>query len=379
MRGYLLVMLLFLAAVHSQAPVNDACAGAIDITASSGSLVNTNLNQATREIPPPATPCQFYSTATTYRTVWFTFTSGSNNYASINFCDGSVTGNPALYLFSGTTCAALTCVTRMDQSFGCGNGPAFEQTILRNTKYYLIIGGTATPSPGTLALSFLFQLRNIVAATNGLCTSATPITSGQTVAVASYGVVASSVSVTCSNTFFAYQWYSFNSGLNNVVAASFCGQPTRPLVDTVLQLMLGPCGGSCIAEADDSCETGSFLSQMRQDINRNTNYLLAVSRFKETPIDISFTFALEAVVANDLCANSQTISGSSVPSVFATTIGANNEGDCAVPAGTVYFKFNSGVFNTLTLTCTSVGVSSGSRRSGQARSTTWVPASAPTP
>jgi cysteine-rich repeat protein len=139
-------------------PVNDACAGAIDITA--GGVFSGSTAQAADDHTYSCTP-----SATGGRDVWYRFTLAQREVVYLDTVDGN-TWDSILQIRSGT-CAASTAVACADDQCRSYSGSYRSQIvqILDPGTYFVVVDGWNTGAAGNFALRFQ----------HSPCTAATPI------------------------------------------------------------------------------------------------------------------------------------------------------------------------------------------------------------
>ncbi len=135
---------------YAQAPVNDACSGAIAVTPGAAAMSGTNV-AATNTGEPTLAGCATTITASA-STVWYQFTPTSSGNVTVTLvCFAPVRG--FVQGFCGASCSSLSVV-------GCGYATAAAGTtsmamgVVAGTTYYLRVGGTnAQVGTFTIAIS----------------------------------------------------------------------------------------------------------------------------------------------------------------------------------------------------------------------------------
>lgn len=160
-------------------PANDACGGAIAITADSTCIGGTNVGAV--DNVGGEVGCATTCAATEHTDVWYSFvaTGGDMDY---NLVAGTLAGNLEMAIFSTTgACGGLTLVAS-----DCGASPeagAFPATLIVGNTYYVVIS-----SPSNAQGTFTMCIDNDSQASGGQnCANSMPVCSNSTVSGNSSG------------------------------------------------------------------------------------------------------------------------------------------------------------------------------------------------
>lgn len=126
----------FLLAGFSQAPVNDACSGAVVLTC--GNTISGNNSTATTDVLPSASCVGDNNTNGFYRGVWYRFTPVFNGIYELSTCNNA-SWDTYLRVYTGSCAALSACVGFNDDNCGLQSGLSF--TGVAGSTYFILLGG----------------------------------------------------------------------------------------------------------------------------------------------------------------------------------------------------------------------------------------------
>ncbi len=321
-------------------PANDLCADATIVTCGAN-LSGTNVG-ATGTGQPTAT-C---TTAPGNFGVWYKF-AGTGDIVTAATCL-TASFDSKINVYSGT-CGTLVCVGGNDDGCGTRSTVTFSSSV--GTDYYILVTGFGS---GTSA--FTFNVSCTAPLANDLCTAATTVACGDTLAATNLtasttGQPTSSCNgVTPSG---AGVWFKF-IGNGDVVTAATCATTSY---DSKINIYSGACGTAnlvCVGGNDDGCGTRSsytFPSTL------GVEYFILVTGFSGATSNFILTVNCVTPPPNDICANALPITCTS-GTVYGSNNGATNAGNpatCGTAPGSaaVWYTF-AGTGELVTLsTCDS--------------------------
>ena len=144
---FIVFLFLFTAKMGAQVPANDLCANAIPLAVpvtTTGTTVN-----ATVENPLPPT-C--VATQNTMIGVWYTIT-GTGNLIGASLCGNG--WDSEIFIYSGSSCGALTCVTADDDNgpLCSGSNASAMWCSQVGVNYYIFVTGWSSTSAFSLAIT----------------------------------------------------------------------------------------------------------------------------------------------------------------------------------------------------------------------------------
>ena len=136
----------------NEAPNNDKCASATEITSPSTKVPGSLLYST-----PDVLDASFCGVVPPPHSVWYYFNSSSFNYVTLSLCDASEFDS-SLFLFAGSNCSALLCVSANDNF--CASNAYISASIRQNIVYFVAVAATTSiPPPDSFEL--LFELSNV--------------------------------------------------------------------------------------------------------------------------------------------------------------------------------------------------------------------------
>ncbi len=254
---------------------------------------------------------------------WYAYTPTGNFTVTVT-SDLAVNGtnriDTRLHIYTGS-CSELVCVTGDDDS-GAGLSSKATFDVFTGNTYYIAWDNRWTSQ------GFTFQLIEQPYVVNP-CTTATPITAGNTITVSSID----GNNLTgggCSPTATAAKWYSYTATANlNLTISSDLAQ--NICKNTNFSVYTGNCPGTltCIASDDDSgvlqCNSGntnSLLSKKTFEVNAGTTYYIAWdNKWSATGFDFILT---EQVIVVPVAYTTQTIQNLNSP-ITSCVVDMNND------------------------------------------------------
>lgn len=309
-------------------PANDLCADATVITCGD-TLSGTNV--AATGTGQPTASC---TTIPGNLGVWYKFVGNGDLVTAATCLTASF--DSKINVYSGT-CGTLTCVAGNDD--GCGTRSTVSFNTLVGTDYYILVTGFGS---GTSA--FTINVSCVTpppAPANDLCTSATLVACGDTVAASNIGATSiNQPTATCGTAPGGPGvWFHF-IGNGDVVTAATCATAAY---DSKLNVYSGACGTAnlvCVGGNDDGCGTRSsytFPSTVGVD------YYILVTGFSGATSAFTFNISCVTPPPNDICASAIPITCANGV-VYGSNSGGTNVGNpttCGTAVGTaaVWYTF----------------------------------------
>ena len=255
--------------------------------------------------------------------LWYTFTSASNNYLFASLCDNGAYINAddsALFLGQGDSCPG-TCL------FISASSCRVSYPLDTNTNYYLGVTGNINYSSNFTAddlgaFQIYLELRNVAATIpeNENCSRAivlqtNDIVSGSTV------FATNEFTVSCAHIFGQPDvWYQFDSGLNNNnVVISMCSEDGGFVEYDASIALLEGCT-SCVSVSKNSCANSAPRLEAR--ITPQTIYFISISGFGSGAFQFYFGLSSLSAASNENCVGALALPNSqgSQPTAFLVEI-----------------------------------------------------------
>ena len=344
-------------------PTNDNCQSASLISLPS-SIIDGYTYLSSQDSAFSGGMCDSISTAG--NNVWYKFDSGEYNQVTLDLCDlGSADFDSKLFLFMGSSCFALQCVSGND--YACSTSQSYIQSLIYARQfYYIMITGA---SDGEFTLVFNAEQ---VTAPNDECVNALPLNRGINYG---YNLLSTIDSIApCQGALISNNvWYRFEAFESNYLQISTCASGTFGFDGTyadftpVFHLFLGRCYFSypfreveCISTTSTNCLGGSAIMSYIQPYN---DYLLSISDATVGGAGGTFALYFDLITqpyTNDECTFSQYVDNNPIL-LFGTLDFMTSDtivAACGASYGNVnvWYSFNSLTFNQLYLSlCTNGG------------------------
>ncbi|MBL8000973.1 MAG: hypothetical protein JNL05_03335, partial [Flavobacteriales bacterium] len=246
----------------------------------------------TNTLPPSA--CAFNGAPSTGGVSWWVFTATGNDDVLFQVCNPSFDARISVFK-PQPDCSNLVCVGGVDNTQGCGSGAEIKVRTLIGEVYYVAVHGTNT---GSFVLTTVCDPTLCAPLANDACSGATnmnlagytpvTLTDNNTCALIDGPTLASGTGPVQG------LWYTFNSGVNNVIRM-YLGAP-------------GTAAGLRYALFDGTCNGLSALSEVANGIGGGytnlavtpgTQYKLLVYNSGGIGVEGTYTLSLEAPPLDD--------------------------------------------------------------------------------
>ena len=286
----------------AQAPVNDTCTGALELTC--GQTITGNNEEAGDDVLPAA-DCEDGGTSGFYKGVWYKITAASAGILSVETCGSDF--DTYLRIYKGADCDNLTeCMGYSDDGNSCDdNGSAMSFAVEEDATYYILLGGYGEDSYG----DFTMTATCFEPAANDSCADAVSMTCGQTITGNTSGASDDEVpAVSCDGDdpeygMFHGVWYKITAASAGSMVVSSCGSD----FDTYMRIYKGDdCDNltECMGANDDGDNCSDVGSTLSFTTEEDATYYILLAGLSE---DSYGTFTLTATcyepATNDTCAD----------------------------------------------------------------------------
>lgn len=227
---------LILGMSFSATAQSDACAGALGFMITPGTPVTSTTVGSTFD---NVGTC---NTTNTSPGVWYSVI-GTGGILTLETCGGSTAFDTKLSVFTGT-CGALVCEIGNDDF--CGLQSQVTVNTTPGTIYYILVHGFGAAT-GTFTLSSSITS----AATNDVCSGATPIACGGTATGTTAGSTPDNAATCVTTNTAPGVWYQLVAPNSGTIIASLCNGTAY---DSKLSVYTGTCAAlTCVTGNDDFC------------------------------------------------------------------------------------------------------------------------------
>ncbi|MBC7771787.1 MAG: hypothetical protein H7210_04785 [Pyrinomonadaceae bacterium] len=295
---------------------NDECTSPTAVSGSPAVLAFDNSAATTGTSGQASAACLFYTLTAIDHDEWFVWTATGTGLATLSACSGT-TVDTKVAVYSGTACPPAAAIACNDDACGVQSQLAFACT---SGQQYLIQIGVYPDAETTLgAGTFTLTGPGAGRPSNDNCASGTGIGEGtfsyDTSTATNDGTATCGASTTSPDV-----WFTYTPATTGAATVATCGQTSH---DTVLSVF-SACGGVQIGCNDDNC-SGDVQSSLTFPVTANSPVRIRVAGYDgETGVGNIVVSAI-GIVANDLCANAQSISGSG-PFTFDNTAASTDGG-----------------------------------------------------
>ncbi|UPT65225.1 MAG: hypothetical protein M0D57_11650 [Sphingobacteriales bacterium JAD_PAG50586_3] len=279
---------------QSPPPANDACLGAITIAC------NDSKSGSTNSATDDGSLVNCGGTGFNFKGVWYVMTAPSVSQVTLSLCTGT-SFDSYIRVYSGTSCASLTCVTSNDQY--CGNQSQVSFNANGTSNYYILVSGYYASEFGSYTLTSTcvpIPLNNDCPGTNivvdAAAISGTTIGANQTVND-NYGPGYDDDDV----------WYTFTAPATGNAIITLTENPSSPTFDGVLELRTTAACPATRIQARDFTIGGGSTERMRvSGLTPSAVYRLRVFSYGSTgtykgPFTIGVATGYTAPANDNVC------------------------------------------------------------------------------
>ncbi len=284
----------------AQAPVNDTCTGALEL--SCGQTLTGNNEEAEDDVLPAA-DCGDGGDAGYFKGVWYKITTTSAGSLSLETCGSDF--DTYMRVYKGADCDNLTeCVGYSDDGDNCDdNGSSMSFVVEENDTYYILLGGYSETSYG----DYTITATCFEPAANDTCAAAIELTCGETVTGNTSGASDDEVpAVSCDGDDpdygnFRGVWYKITAESAGSMVVSSCGSD----FDTYMRVYKGDdCDNltECMGANDDGDNCDDVGSTISFTTEEDATYYILLSGLGEESFG-NFTLTAECYepATNDTC------------------------------------------------------------------------------
>lgn len=319
-KNLLLTLLLFWSVfLAAQAPPNDNCSDAIDVTLNE--IVAFNTTEATTDGPLHLdSPCPSSSNDSLFRDIWYRFTPDFTGLADWTLCSTADFDTKIAVYNAGATCPLedgdlLTC---NDDFGGCdANTSRIIFDVEAGQSYLLRLGGWGETAPGEAGSGTFVIEEFVTTLANDFCAQATPISLVDNYQFTNIDATTDGPMQPNNSACFGFGdpnvqadiWYSFTSPITGTVEWSTCDQINFDSRLAVYGPNIGctPSADQLYACNDDGSGCSFYTSRVVFSVQEGDTYLLRLGGWNGD--QGTGTFDLLEITPpvppdNDLCVNS---------------------------------------------------------------------------
>ncbi len=333
------LFVLFLSDSKAQAPINDDCSGAIELTVDAP-YVSGNVKNATRSLPG-CSASGGQAGGNSDDDVWYKF-EATSPYLIIA-AQGSEQFNAVLEVFSGECSSLTTMDCASEGKIGKVEKLPLNYYVTGNT-YYVRVYDLGNGMPATT--DFQIKVYTAIPPSNDNCEQAKPVTVNDRClrkTESQEGANGSGLKPSCANGAADNDdiWYSFVPKSSNVIINAHASHNYRAVME-----VFDGCGGKPIA-CTTTVKHNMALKLAFHDLNEEQTYYFRVFNYYQ-PLSKSQTFELcvydPPAPSNDECSGAIEIVGSDTLSgtVDAATASSGYAVPCSgAPDDDVWYKFTA--------------------------------------
>lgn len=364
-------LLIFACALAAQAPPNDNCTDAIDV--SSGQTVSFNTIEATTDGPLHLnSPCPSATNDTLWNDVWYRYTADFTGLLDWSLC-GTASYDTKIAVYKGGAICPLqdSDLLTCNDDFGTCTGSTSRVifNVAQGESYLLRLGGWGDTAPGASGDGTFTLEEFIPSVPNDLCDNATAVNLGANQPTDNTGAITDGPLQPGNSACFGFNdpnvqadiWYSFTSPITGTVEWSTCDQV---FFDSRLAVYgpnatCTPAATDLLACNDDGSGCSNYTSRVVFDVEEGATYLLRLGGYNAEQGNGTFSLleiAPPVPPANDLCADAdsayivtETQANDFDFPINGTNINGTFEADSFIYPNTQCFDFSttSGEFSTV--------------------------------